>query len=478
MHYCCETVPHFPSSSIKALDHPVLDWKARLTAGLNRSLEASDQTLGHLEEQIAAETRQLERQVAQEVAQKKADQTPPHCPVCKAKLSRLTQGHERRIQTRFGPIVLKRTRGWCRRCQQWRFPADEALGIEETGSASPSVQEMAALVGSKMPISEASAVIKRLTGVELPRATLDREARRQGQRAQRKRAQLDQQTHSGQQPAGPSNTLQLELGLEAFTLVIELDAWDIRERDDWGQSQTKRARGQEPKRWHWVYGGTCFRLSQRVQSASGRPLILSRGIVMTRKGIEALREQLFAEALRHGLVQAAEVLVIADGAVWIWNLVEDRFKQARQRLDLFHAKEHLWAVAHALHPEDPLAARAWVQPLLKHLQSGRAVKVVQGLKHLAKRVRRHKRQAVLKEINYFTVNQHRMDYQQAAKRGEPLGSGAMESTCRQYQCRFKRPGQFWTTTGDEALMCLETFWRNNRWHLLFPHSQHGDPSKN
>ena len=54
---------------------------------------------------------------------------------------------------------------------------------------------------------------------------------------------------------------------------------------------------------------------------------------------------------------------------------------------------------------------------------------------------------------------------------QPLGSGAIESTCRQYQCRFKRTGQFWTTVGDEALMCLETFWRNNRWQELFPHAQ-------
>jgi hypothetical protein len=30
----------------------------------------------------------------------------------------------------------------------------------------------------------------------------------------------------------------------------------------------------------------------------------------------------------------------------------------------------------------------------------------------------------------------------------------------------KRPGQYWSQQGDEALLCLETFWRNNRWHLL------------
>jgi hypothetical protein len=41
------------------------------------------------------------------------------------------------------------------------------------------------------------------------------------------------------------------------------------------------------------------------------------------------------------------------------------------------------------------------------------------------------------------------------------------STCRQYQTRFKRTGQFWSQTGDEALMCLETFRRNGRWHILF-----------
>jgi hypothetical protein len=45
--------------------------------------------------------------------------------------------------------------------------------------------------------------------------------------------------------------------------------------------------------------------------------------------------------------------------------------------------------------------------------------------------------------------------------------------------RFHRSGQFWMTAGDEALVCLETFWRNARWSLLFPHVPSDfDPSKN
>ena len=469
---CLKSVPQ-SDSSYETFARPVADWEARLTAGLNQTVQASDQNLGDLEEQILRQTRGLERQLLEEAAQKKADQTPPLCPACGHKLTRCTRDHERTFHTRFGPVTVKRLRGWCRRCQQWRYPADHALGLSETGGASPSVQEMAALTVSKMPVQEASAVIERLTGVKLPPATLDREARRQGQRADKKRRQLDQQMRTGQ-----GSQQMLPLPQEPFTLVIELDAWNIRERDDWGQSTPKRAAGQEPQRWHWVYGGTCFRLDQRVESQGGRARILSRGTVMTRGGVDPLREQLFAEAQRHGLAQADKVLVIADGAVWIWNLTGDRFGQADQRLDYYHASQHLWAVAHALHPEDETAAQAWIKPLIKKLKQGRAVSLLNDLRALAKRLRSKKRQAVEAEVNYLESHRERMDYAAARRAGEPQGSGAMESTCRQYQCRFKRPGQFWTCAGDEGLMCLETFWRNHRWHLLFPHILRGDPRRN
>jgi hypothetical protein len=191
---------------------------------------------------------------------------------------------------------------------------------------------------------------------------------------------------------------------------------------------------------------------------------------MTRGGLERLREQIFAESLRHGLAEAAKVLVLGDGAIWIWNLTEDRFATAEQRLDMFHGKEHLWAVARELHPADPTAARDWVKPYLKHLERGRATRIINDLKAIAKRLRGARRKQLQREVNYFGANLNRMNYPQGAKLGEPLGSGAIESTCRQYQCRFKRPGQFWSIAGDEGLMCLETYWRNRRWHVLFPHA--------
>lgn len=445
-----------------------------LEEGIGRFLLASDQTLGDIEVQIEQQSRELKRAAAEKAAQQKADLTPPVCPVCHQPLSQVSANHRRSFECQFGTITLGRSRGYCKRCRKWRYPADAALGLEESAGYSPRVQEMAALLASKMPVGEASAVLEHLTGVKLPRATLDREARRQGQRAREIRRQTDEQA-SGVKP----KPVQGELVLEPYQLIIQIDAWNIRERDQWGQSGALRKKGQEPERWHWVYTGTCFRLDHRGETAGGRPVISQRGFVATREGIDGLREQLHAEALRRGLGQAAGALVIGDGAVWIWRLADDRFKEARQRLDFYHAVQHLAAVGRALFGEDKDRLKDWLRPLVHQLKNQSALKVVEQLEEiLAQLPAGPSAEAVRKEVNYFHEHQDRMDYRAARRRGEPIGSGAVESTCRQAQCRFKRPGQYWSRQGDESLLCLETFWRNERWHLLFPHHRRFDPSKN
>src|ERR1035437_2380740 len=470
---CLEFVT--PTSRPVSSSEPLAVLAAHAACALEHSIQrftlASDQNLGHLEGQAAQAVHNLLREATQRGAQAKADATPPLCPVCQQKLTRLSADHPRTFETRFGAITVRRTRGYCKRCRKWRVPADAALGLEETAGYSPSVQEMAALLASKMPVEEASVVLERLTGIQLPRATLDREARRQGERAQRLRSQLDQQAATQKQ--------QLELTLEPYQMIIQMDAWNIRERDHWGQSATLRRAGQEPERWHWVYTGTCFRLDHRGQTAGGRPVIVERGFVATRAGIDGLREQLHAEALRRGLGQAASALVIGDGAVWIWRLADDRFPQAHQRLDFYHAVQHLAAVGRALFGDDKTKLKTWLKPLVKQLKNESAIKVIRQLEDaLARLSPGPAAEAAAKEMNYFHEHQERMDYRAGRRRGEPIGSGPVEATCRQTQCRFKRPGQFWSQTGDEALMCLEMFWRNGRWHLLFPHASRLHPARN
>ena len=66
---------------------------------------------------------------------------------------------------------------------------------------------------------------------------------------------------------------------------------------------------------------------------------------------EAFRS-LFTEVYRqaHG-ERAAEVIVLADGARWIWTMGEDLLPHAVQILDFSHAKQYLWEAAKIIYGE-------------------------------------------------------------------------------------------------------------------------------
>jgi hypothetical protein len=332
---------------------------------------------------------------------------------------------------------------------------------------------MAAEAVLKMPCAEAEKSLPRLGGCLLSSTTLHREASRQGRRA------LALQQADQSRTTSLEGVLQLAKQAQSphqpFVLIIQMDAWNIRERTDWGRTNALRKKGKEPERWHWVYTATVFRLDQRGYTASKRPVITERGYVATRAGLEAFEQLVYAEALRRGLTEAAEVLVIADGAIWIWNLVQNRFRRATQRVDLYHVKQHLWSVARELYDKDTAQARQWLRPLFRQLKtkSNGGQQVLGTLKELLRtkeNMTAAQREELAKEIGYFTTHAHRMNYAQAKRKQQPVGSGAIESTCRQYQVRFKRSGQFWSLEGDEALLALETLRRNDRWSLLFPHT--------
>lgn len=475
-------------------DEEIAAWRTDLDARLQRVIANAEQNMGFLEEHIDQATREPKRLALQRAMQAKADATACQCVDCHRDLVD-TRRISRTIESRFGPATFTRQYGWCTRCEQWCFPADYALGLGQKSTASPAIQELAALLVSKMPAEQAEPVAERLAGIKISRSTLAREAHRQGQKAEKLRAAQAEQFDTWKGIQKQAAQLNQTPAAQPFTLVIEIDAWNIRERDFWGQTEAKRQKGENFSRWHWVWVGTCFRLDHRTQTAGGRAVITQRGYVATRLGVEELIPRLYREAVARGLWQAERVLVIADGAVWIWKAVADRFPSATQRLDLFHADEHLWAVANDLYGKGTPEARAFVAPLLNQVRNDKTVQVIQTLAELKPRLNQAQELELEKQIQYLKNNQHRMKYkkvldaQKAAQSKrlkpthksmavEPVGSGAVESTCRQYQCRFKRSGQFWTQVGDEALLSLENFWRNNRWAQLYPHATLTAPDRN
>lgn len=157
---------------------------------------------------------------------------------------------------------------------------------------------------------------------------------------------------------------------------------------------------------------------------------------------------------------------------WIWNIHQDRFSDAHGILDFSHAVDHLWAVAHELYGEGTEEARQWVEPLRHQLRHGGEAGVLQTLHELREAVNDSAAQAaVRREAQYFQTHRDHTHYGDCANKDWPLGSGAMESTCKQFQTRFRRPGQFWTLAGDEQLLCLTCYRLSDRWQQLWPHLQ-------
>jgi hypothetical protein len=452
----------------------LLSWAQTAQANLTALLQTPHINLGHLEELLETQARALMLPILRAAAHALAAQAPFACPVCHEPLQPEAKARPRGIDSVFGAFELKRAYGWCSECRSYWHPADSVLGLHSQAPASPRVQEISTLMSIRSPYALAAQDARRLTGLSPSPSFLHRESQRQGQRAIEIRQREVALSHT------PQGVVELSArsataGLGPFTLIIQSDAWNIRERDDWGQTRKLRRKGQEPERWHWVFTATIFRLDQRGQTQSGRRVIVQRGYVATRQGLEAFTQQLYTEALLRGLLNAQEVLILADGALWIWNLADDRFKGAKQRVDLFHVKEHLHELAHTLYGKGTEEARQWLRPLLGFLDRRKdgALDVLHHLKELRlspQPITPDQQKALDGEIGYFSTHQGRMDYKAAKINGEPVGSGVVESTARQYQTRFNCTGQYWTLQGDEALLALATLKRNERWHLLFPHA--------
>ena len=62
-----------------------------------------------------------------------------------------------------------------------------------------------------------------------------------------------------------------------------------------------------------------------------------------------------------GLSRAKQIVVLGDGAPWIWKLVAEHFPGAVQIVDLYHAQQHVWEVAHAVFGPSSQHACIWAK---------------------------------------------------------------------------------------------------------------------
>jgi len=361
------------------------------------------------------------------------------------------------LRTELGLVKLTVTYGQNPHTQRWFCPQRQAWGLGPHQKITPGLAEKLCFTAAATPSYEQAAAVAGRWGVAVDDTLIHQQVQRAGERAEQQA-----QARVTASAALPSTD---KTAVAPGALVIMMDGWMVRHRGGaWGLKPA----GVPGERvaWQECKSAVIYRLAQAAKTEKGRGLLVEKFVVAYVGEPLEFGRRVQAEARRRGLGKVARVYVVADGGVWIWNIVADRFAEARGVLDFYHASQHLWAVAHALHPEDEAAARAWVEPLLHQLRHGGEAGVLHTLEDLSAGWAQRGQQSphpVAKEINYFEQHREHIHYEARAAEGCPVGSGAMESLCGQLQGRFKRCGQFWTEPGRRRLMALEVARRNHDW---------------
>jgi hypothetical protein len=407
-----------------------------------------------LEQAILAEGREWTRQRLEAQGQKAVNEWGAICPES-GLLLKYRKKQRLKIMTCAGEIVVQSTRGFSTAQKRWINPARERWGLKARQRISPELQSRLVFNASATGSYEKAAATARRWGTSVSDDTVHAVVQRRGKPA----AAL---TLPGPKLTAPE---------PEFSMVIMMDGWMVRRRgEDWGADpQEKSAQRVE---WKEVKSAVIYRLEQSVKKASGRGLLLQKYVVVSPPETTPVDfgAAVQTEALRRGLGRARKVYVVIDGAVWLWNLTQDRFGNAIQVLDFHHASEHLWAVAHALHGQGTEKARVWARELLHELRHGQEEKVVQTLEALltpAAGLAQKIQTAVRTPIEYFQTHREHIHYSTVASQRGPIGSGSVESLCSQLQDRFKRTGQFWTPSGLRNLLTLEVLLRNNDLDVLW-----------
>jgi hypothetical protein len=162
---------------------------------------------------------------------------------------------------------------------------------------------------------------------------------------------------------------------------------------------------------------------------------------------------------------AEEIVFVADGAAWIWKLIQHHFPYAVQIVDWYHAVEYLAPIAHAAFGEDSPEANQWLKATRTNLWNGQIHKVIAACRELEDHAQA--RTFAQKAITYYTNNGKRMDYARLRAAGYQVGSGTVESGCKQIATqRLKRAGARWTEEGARYTAKARAAWLSGQWDRL------------
>lgn len=354
---------------------------------------------------------------------------------------------ERTLATRCGTVTLPTLRYRCEPCGRGWSGLETTLKVPARARMSPGLQEWVAHLGGVTDFREAADLLAEYTGIELGAETVRRHSARVGTvLADAEDAALArvERTREAAEPVDPA----------PGDLVVELDGVMVRYQDGWHEVKVG------------AVGGVVERAATALSYTAAResPDRFGPRLVAEAARRGALEIVGWAGPVRgRGLAQLRRVIILGDGARWIWDLAAEHFGDRVEIVDYYHASQHLWEVARTLQPDDPAAQAAWARPLARRLRDDGIGPVLDALAVVTAPAGTPAADVLRRERAFFHANADRMAYHTFQAQGFPIGSGAVESAARHViQLRMKRPGMRWSDPNARAIAALRSRLRSGR----------------
>ncbi len=443
--------------------------------------ELSEGDLEHLEEQVVKTSQQMGRSLLEGMLDSRLREQRP---VARRQGScghrqRLVGERPKHLLSLVGPVTFVRPYYQCldvpaadASCTHGEVPDDAVWGVKLQRTTSGVQREISYLCG-RLTFEEAAETLCRQVplGMSARQAlTLMRPVGEALALAE------DRQVNSVQAQQARSQPQEKQQPKEIERLYIELDGVLARMRRG-SVPMEQEERHRQGDVYREIKAGAVFRAERGPKRSELVPEVYvdtpapgSMRYVARRTAKGGFDWLLYHLAVEAGLEHAQQVVVLGDGAPWIWNLAAEHFPGAVQIVDLYHAKEHVWDVAHAVFGGATKASTAWATPACSLLEEGRMSELVSAIAALPPIPPEPGQARSIPEraVDYFTTNAERMRYPVFRAQGMHSGSGEASAACKTIvSTRAKRSGMRWTPEGLDALLPLRTSVLNKAYDSLW-----------
>jgi hypothetical protein len=335
-----------------------------------------------------------------------------------------------------GTLTVQRAYYSCPACGQTSYPLDKKLGLVE-GKEQGRLREKLALLAVLTPYHQAPQVCQTLVGSARHAMTLRRVVVREAEHLA---------------ASGPHHTLPPR---ERDRLYLQVDGHLCPTREP--------KQGPEDQGYREAKAVLAFSGDDVAEVSKERHEILHKILHAQITDSETFRP-IFQEVYHRARGdRAAEVIVLADGARWIWGMVEDLLPHAVQILDFSHVKQYLWEAGKLIYGEGSAFLTPWVKEQEACLLEDNVEQVLTRLERFLDLA-----PALVAIIHYFQQNAARMRYGTYRQRGYFIGSGAIESAGKQLSAaRIKGPGMRWNVTELNLLLTLRCVFLEQSWQAYW-----------